>query len=343
MTKKRVTLRDIAEAAGVHPSTVSRALDPRTRSLINASMVQRIADISQRLNYRPAVALSPAPGRSRAIGVIVPNIENASFPPLIRGIGNALQARGYQAFFGNSDASETRERDLIRSFTERGLDGLVIAQVTSDNRVLQDVVLAGIPIVTISRRIDDPAISSIVHMENNGILRAMTHLVSLGHQRIAFIAGPSGIAPASERLKAYVEHREALGVSDDPRLVSFAAAYTEAEGESCVEALIAHSTHFTAIMCSNDRLALGAITALERRNLSCPRDVSVTGFNDMPMVDRIQPPLTTVRTQQYQMGIEAGKILLGLIEGNSEPQHLVLPVELVIRGSTRAISQSESR
>lgn len=343
VTKKRVTLRDVAEAAGVHPSTVSRALDPRTRSLVNDVMAQRIAAISQRLNYRPnAAAFSLRTNRSRTVGVIVPNIENAVFPPMIRGVESALLAQGYQVILGNSDGDENRERDLINNFTSRGIDGLVISQVSKDNTTIRDAAFAGTPVVTVSARTDNPAISSVVHMDNKGVLRAMTHLVSLGHRRIAFIGGPISISSASARFKAYEEHRKTLGVIDDPRLVCFGTAYTEAEGESCVEELIAHGAQFTAIMCANDRLALGTITALERSNLSCPRDVSVTGFNDIPLVDRIQPSLTTVRTQKYQMGVEAGKIILASIEGNSEPQHLVLPVELIIRGSTQAVSPPRS-
>src|SRR5690606_18256919 len=100
----------------------------------------------------------------------------------------------------------------------------------------------------------------------------------------------------------------------------------------------AASADFTAIVCGNDRLAVGAIEALSRRNLNCPEHISVTGYNDMPMMDRIHPPLTTVRIKQYNMGLEAGAILQRLIEGQTEPEHTVLPVELVIRGSTAAVA-----
>lgn len=339
MDKKRVTLRDVASAAGVHASTVSRALDPRTRHLINPAVAQRIVEISERLNYKPnAAAYSLRTNRSRTIGVVVPDIENPIFPPMIRGIESALLASGYFAILGNTDGDATRQRDLAHAFISRGIDGLIMASVSLENDAVREVARTGTPVVTVNRRLDDPAISSVVHMEENGVFRAMTHLVSLGHRRIVALAGPQNTSTGADRYAAYLRHRGQFGVAEDPELVCFANAYTESEGERCVEELIARGARFTAMMCANDRLAIGAITALERRNLSCPADISVTGYNDMPMVDRIQPPLTTVRIQQYQMGVEAGRIILAMVEGASAPQHVVLPVELVIRRSTRALS-----
>jgi len=342
VARQRVTLKDVAEAAGVHASTVSRALDPRTRSLINPTVVERIIEISEKLEYRPnAAAYSLRTNRSRTIGVIVPDIENPIFPPMVRGIESALLARGYYAILGNTDGDEGRERDLANGFMSRGIDGLILASVSREDKIVHDTAEAGTPIVTVNRRLDNPAISSVVHMEESGVLRALTHLVSLGHRRIAVLSGPQSASTGAERHAAFLHHRETLGAADDPRLICFANAYTESEGERCIEELIARGAPFTAVLCANDRLAIGAICALERRNLSCPRDISVTGYNDMPMVDRIHPPLTTVRIQQYQMGVEAGRTILGMIEGSRDPQHIVLPVELVIRGSTRALSGSE--
>lgn len=339
MARQRITLKDVAGAAGVHPSTVSRALDPRTRSLINPAVAQRILEISRKLNYRPnAAAYSLRTNRTCTIGVLVPDIENPIFPPMLRGIESALLARGYYAILGNTDSDERRERDLASSFISRGIDGLILASVSREDKIVHDTALAGTPIVTVNRRLDNPAISSVVHQEDNGVLRAMTHLVSLGHRRIAALAGPQSASTGAERHNAFLRHRDALGVADDPRLICFATVYTENEGERCMEELIARDISFTAVLCANDRLAIGAISALERRNVLCPADVSVTGYNDMPMIDRINPPLTTVRIQQHQMGVEAGRIILGMIEGSREPQHVVLPVELITRGSTRALA-----
>jgi len=339
MIRKRVTLKDVAEAVGVHPSTVSRALDSRTQHLINPKVVQRIVEASQKLHYRPnAAAYSLRTNRSRTIGVIVPDIANPIFPPMIRGIESTLLQKGYYAILGNTDGDMTRERELVQAFISRGIDGLILASVNRDDEAVREALASGTPVVTVNRRLDDPRVSSVVHMEDEGILRALTHLVSLGHRRIAFVAGPQAASTGAERLTAFRRHGAALGIVDEPGLIDIAAAYSEAEGEQCFEQLIARGGRFTAVMCSNDRLAMGVLAALARRNLNCPGDLSVTGYNDMPMVDRIQPALTTVKIRQYEMGAEAGTLALALIDGDTEPRHVVLPVQLVIRGSTRALT-----
>lgn len=344
MERKRVTLKDVAEAVGVHPSTVSRALDPRTQHLINPKVVQRIAEASQKLRYKPnAAAYSLRTNRSRTIGVIVPDIANPIFPPMIRGIEKTLLEKGYYAILGNTDGDMARERELVQAFISRGIDGLVLASVNREDDAVREAISSGTPVVTVNRRIDDPRVSSVVHMEDEGISRALTHLVSLGHRRIAFVAGPQAASTGAERLTAFRRHGESLGIAQEPGLTVIASAYAEAEGEHCIEELIARGTSFTAVMCSNDRLAVGVIAALGRRNIRCPEDISVTGYNDMPMVDRIQPPLTTVQIRQYEMGAEAGALLLSMIDGNADPRHLLLPVHLVIRGSTKAFRPERER
>jgi LacI family transcriptional regulator len=122
-----------------------------------------------------------------------------------------------------------------------------------------------------------------------------------------------------------------------PPLAAFARAFNEAEGERCTEELLVTGRPFTAIVCANDRLAIGAIAALRRHALRCPEDVSVTGFNDMPLADRLSPALTTVRVQHFRAGVEAAEIVVDMIErkDSEEPRQLVLPVELVVRESTR--------
>jgi LacI family transcriptional regulator len=121
----------------------------------------------------------------------------------------------------------------------------------------------------------------------------------------------------------------------------FADALNEAEGERCATELLAANVRFTALACANDRLAVGAVAALRQRGLSCPHDISVTGYNDMALVDRLSPPLTTIRIQQYRAGYEAGELLLSALQtdpGERRPRHLVLPVDLIVRDSTRALA-----
>ncbi|MBZ7924787.1 LacI family transcriptional regulator [Ensifer adhaerens] len=339
--KQRVTLKEIANRVGVHVSTVSRALDPKTRHRINPKVVEKIVSVSEELDYRQnTAAYSLRTNRTRTIGVIIPDITNPIFPPIIRGIEDSLAASGYVAIVGNTDGNHQRERHLMDTFLGRGVDGLVLASVERDDDALNSAIAEGVPIVTVNRRVDKPTVSSVVHDDDEGIRRVLTHLVSLGHRKIANIAGPQTFSTGAERYAAFERYRSAMGLDPDPRLVVFADAYNEIDGEGCVEELIAAGSEFSAIVCANDRLAMGAITALNRRNLRCPSDVSVTGYNDMLMVDRINPPLTTVRIHQYRLGTEAGALLQKMIGTDYSPEHMVLPVELVIRGSTQAVKKA---
>ena len=197
MAKKRVTLREVAQTAGVHISTVSRALDPNSRHLINSEIVSRIVKISQELDYRRnAAAFSLKTNQTRTIGVIIPDITNAIFPPIIRGIEDSLAAGGYLAIVGNTDGVHEREQNLLATFLARGVDGLILASVEREDHAVERASSENTPIVTVNRQVDRDNVSSVVHDETEGIRRVLTHLASLGHRRIAMIAGPRPHPPA---------------------------------------------------------------------------------------------------------------------------------------------------
>jgi len=340
--RKRITLKDVAEAVGVHVSTVSRALDPKTRHLITPAVADLIKKASDRLDYRPNVAAySLKTNRTRTVGVVLPDITNPIFPPIIRGVEDALAAHGYVAILANTDSNMRREENITGTLRARGVDGMILASVEREDEAVSRLASEGLPIVTVNRKVSDPGISSVVHDEDSGIRRMLTHLVERGHRSIANIAGPQELSTGEERYLAFERHRVALGLSNDSRLVAFAETFNEIEGERGAETILAAGSRFTAIVCANDRLAIGAIAALSRRGLACPADVSVTGYNDMPMVDRLAPPLTTIRIQQYRAGYEAAGVLFEMLQTppqDRRPSHIVLPVELIVRGSTEIVT-----
>jgi LacI family transcriptional regulator len=342
--KKRVTLRDVAAAAGVHVSTVSRALDPKTRHLITPEVVTHILKLSEQLAYRPnAAAYSLKTNRSRTVGIIVPDITNPVFPPIIRGAEDALAQQNYVAILGNTDGSPQREEEIIETMRARGVEGLLLASVKARDTVVDRLAAEGVPMVTVNRRVDDPGTPSVVHDERDGTSRILNHLVGLGHRQIAYIAGPQDLSTGRDRYLAFEEGRAALGLEPDANLVAVADTFNESAGERCAEELLARDIAFTAIVCANDLIAIGAISALRRHGLSCPEDVSVTGYNDMPLADRLLPPLTTIRVEQHKAGHAAAELLLEALSsppGERVARHLVLPVQMIIRGSTQAVSPS---
>lgn len=338
--RKRVTLKDVAQAVGVHVSTVSRALDPKTRHLITPEVADEIISASERLAYRPNVAAySLKTNRTRTIGVVLPDIANPIFPPIIRGVEDALAAEGYVAIFANTDGDMQREESITETLLARGVDGLILASVEREDEAVSSLADEGLPVVTVNRQVNDPNVSSVVHDEDEGIRTLLAHLVSLGHRRIANIALPLRLSTGEARHRAFERHRAALGLAPEDGPVVFADVLNEAEGERCADMLLTKPCDFTAILCSNDRLAVGAISALRRHGLACPDDMSVTGYNDMSLVSRLYPPLTTIRVQLYRAGHEAATLLLAALQTDPkerQPRHVVLPVELIVRGSTQA-------
>lgn len=335
---RRATLKDVAEAVGVHVSTVSRALNPETRHLITAQIVERIAQVSRDLGYLPnTAAYSLRTNRTRTVGVVVPDITNSVFPPIIRGVEDVLTPQGYATLVVNTDGRAEREAAIFEMLSARGVDGLVVASVEREDSAIRAFAQGGKPVVTVNRRTDDPTIDSVINDETEGVRHMLNHLVALGHRQIATIAGNQNLSTGQRRYEAFLRHAVEMGIEVVPSRVGFASAFNEGDGERCMEELMARGGDFTAVLCANDRLAIGAIMALRRRGLSCPDDISVTGFNDMAMVDRIDPPLTTVRIQQYRVGFSAAEVLLDRMlhpEAAHKPRHIILPVELVVRGST---------
>jgi len=340
---KRVTLKHVAKAVGVNVSTVSRALDPAATHNVSPQLAEQIRKASRKLGYKPnAAAYTLKTNRTRTVGVVVPDLSDPVFPPIIRGIEDGLGLHDYVSIVGNTDNDARREERVLDTLNSRGVDAFILATTKRRDDLISRLT-EGKPVVTIIRQSDDAGFSSVVHDEDEGIRRLLTHLASLGHREIAHIAGPQDVSTGFMRYDAFQRYRKLLGLAAADGLVAFARTFSGEEGERCAEELLAAGRRFTAVVCANDQLAIGAIAACQRRGLSCPDDISVTGFNDIPLVDRLQPPLTTVRVQHHKMGFESALLAveaLKMPEKSRKAEHLVLPIELVVRASTRALAQA---
>jgi LacI family transcriptional regulator len=336
--KRRVTLKDVADAVGVHLSTVSRALDPSSPHRVSGELAERIERASRALGYRKSSAgYTLKTNTTRTIGVIIPDITDPAFPPIIRGIEDALARRGYVAIVANTDGDARREREMVTMLRDRGVDGLLLASVEITDDPSREEWRETTPVVTVNRQVFGSDVPSVIADEAAGMDAIVTHLVALGHRHIAAIAGPQHLSTGVLRQRGFLSACAALGIGGTPP-VAVARGYREEEGERCTETLLATAPPFTALVCANDRLAVGAIAALRRRGLACPDDVAVTGFNDMIMVDRLTPPLTTVRVPKHQMGALAADMIVDLIEGKPGlDRSAMLPVDLVVRGSTARV------
>jgi len=341
MTERPATLRDVATAAGVHPATASRALNPSTRLLVSEDTAQRVLDAASRLGYRPnPVARSLRTRRSNTVGVLIPDLNNPLFPPMLRGVEDMLAERGYVALIGNTDADERRERMVFDQMRARHVDGFVLATATLRHPILNEAAEADLPVVLMNRTASGYPFSSVSVDNEQGVQAAVAHLAALGHTRIGHITGPQDTSTGVSRLRGFCDGMRSCGLDPRDEQIIEARAYSTEEGMRCCAELLSRRGDLTAIVAANDMVAVGCYSALEELQLSCPDDVSVIGFNDMPFIDRLRPPLSTVRFPHYQLGMEAAKLLLERIDGNGGPvKILYLAPELVVRGSTAPPAQ----
>jgi LacI family transcriptional regulator len=332
------TLKQVAARAGVHPATASRALNPETRILVSEDAARRVLVAAEALGYSPdPIARSLRTRRSHTVGVLIPDLNNPLFPPLVRGLEDRLAAAGYVALIGNTDGNDERERMVFEQMRARRIDGLALATARLHHPLLAEAARAGLPVVLMNRMAEDHSFPSVSVDNRRGIELAVTHLAGLGHRRIAHIAGPQDVSTGFERYQGFAAAMAASGLPVDSDLVAFAGAFSIEEGTRCGQLLLARGAGCTAVAAANDMLAVGCYGALEAAGLSCPEDMSVVGFNDMPFIDRLRPPLTTIRFPHYQVGNEAAGALLELIAGRDSPVKVrYLDPELVVRGSTRS-------
>jgi LacI family transcriptional regulator len=331
-----VTLRDVARVAGVHPGTVSRALNPETRGLVNERTAERVLEAAKELGYRPnPIARGLRTNRSHTIGVLVPDLMNPLFAAVVRGIEDGLRDGGYTPLIANTDNDAERERVAFEAMSARQVDGFIAATARRDHWLLGDEVLSGAKVVLVNRRVDSDALPAVTGDDREGVRLAVEHLAALGHERIAHLAGAQVLYTGWSRNQGFVDAMRAHGLELDPGLTVFSDAFTEREGTRCCGELLDERRDFTAVVAGNDLLALGCYDALEERGLRCPNDVSVVGYNDMPFVDRFRPPLTTIRVPHYELGSTAAHLMLEQLQGiDAPPRQLLLKPELVIRGST---------
>ena len=334
--RSSVTLRDVARAARVHPGTVSRALNAQTRALVNEETAERVIRAAEALGYRPnPIARGLKTNRSFTVGVLVPDLTNPLFPPIVRGIDDRLGAAGYTSLIANTDNDAERERNDLEAMRARQVDGFITATARLDRDFIAETEGVAEPIVLVNRRLEDSSLPAVTVDDREGVRLAVEHVAALGHRRIAHLGGPQALSTGHQRYLGFVEAMAGAGLEVDERAIRFSNAFTEPEGARVCRELLDAAPDVTAIVAGNDLLALGCYDVLAERGLRCPDDLSVVGFNDMPFADRFDPPLTTVRIPHREIGTAAADLLLErLADGAGAPRQVLLAATFVARRST---------
>ena len=337
---RAVTLKDVAREAGVHVSTASRALNEETRSELSAETADRVIAAAKLLGYQPhPLARGLRTNRSLSVGMVVPDLISPFIPPILTGAQHALSAVGYSLLIGSDDETSSRAKSAVETFLERRVDGLIVANAHLDFAPPAPVSRQVVPTVLVSRSAEDSSFPAIVGDDRAALRLLVDHLVALGHTRIAHVAGPLDISTGRFRRDGFLAAIDKAGLAPSSGRVVEAGSFHLEDGYTSCLRLLDSGEQVTAVVAANDMLALGCIDAIRARGLDVPRDISVTGYDDITLVDRLDPALTTISIPYEEMGTEAARLLLDLISNGSSTDDLpheptLLAPSLVARSSS---------
>jgi LacI family transcriptional regulator len=331
-----ITIKDVAQHAKVSITTVSHVIN--STRFVGEETRKRVHAAIEHLRYVPsAAARSLKTNRTHTIGMIIPNNSNPFFAEVIRGIESECYEAGYNVILCNSDDSPVKQSQYIRVLHEKQVDGLIVLSSGEDAGLFDLLSATGLPQVVVDRETGDRNADLVgVDHELGGYL-ATSHLLSLGHRRIACITGPLSLAPARQRVAGYERALREAGLVPSQSLLH-EADFTSASGHSAMSALLTRPQRPTGVFACNDLMALGAICAAASAGLRIPQDLSIVGFDDVALAAFTNPPLTTVAQPMHATGALAAKVLIERITGRHKPvRREVLQPELRIRQSTAAL------
>ncbi len=333
MNHERITVIDVARAAGVSKSTVSLVL--QGSPLVNKSTREKVAARISELGYvynRAAANLRQS--RSKIIGVVVNDLTNPFFAELAVGIDAAVQDAGFVQFLAHTGESPDRQKQVIASMRENGICGLIACPARGSKADdFKPLLNNNIPVVLAVRAIPASGISTVQSDNYSGAFNATRHLLDLGHKRIAFLGGFADTSVFAERWTGYRDALFAAMITLDPKM-TVASMPSRAGGVVATERVLALSNPPSAAVCLNDAVAFGVCDALRAAAREPGRDFAVTGFDDVIEAKSAVPALTTVTTDPQAIGRRAAKLLLGQIASGAKTEHIVLPVTLTIRQSS---------
>jgi DNA-binding LacI/PurR family transcriptional regulator len=329
------SLLEVARAAGVSMSTVSRAIS--RPDMVNAQTRERVEAAVRELGYRPsrvARRLRVAQGLSDLVGLVIPDLQNPFFADLARGVEDVAARDGYTVLIGNSDESVEKEARYLNAMMAEAVDGIILPPSCDCRSAAVDLARAGVPLVCVDRRLDKARADTVVVDNVRGAADATEHLIALGHRRIGYLEGKQGVSTTRERLEGYRAALAAQGIEGDPALVKSGDSRPES-GRRLAAVLLEMPDRPTALLVGNGMMTLGAVEAIHDRGLRIPDDVAVVGYDDMPWALALKPALTVVRQPGHELGVRAMELLRQRIR---EPERSITTVmlqpELVVRGSS---------
>ncbi len=335
-----VTIKDLARAAGVSHTTVSRAL--HDHPAISTQTINRIKDLAASMGYVPsATARGLKTHRTRALGVVVSNIDDPFWSEVMHGVDDVLHPNGYSFMVAATHRNKQREKEVVLMMVQRGVDGVILLapQFSSDQAYMLHSY--GLPIAIVNNEGAGEYQYLIYNDNHYGINLITRHLLDLGHQEIAYLGNMLGGLTNTEREHGFLDTIQKSGLKVNEDFIHLTKGGTPEGGFAGAQYLLSLPRVPTAIMCYNDYMAVGVYRALSQAGYQIPRDMSVVGFDDITISAYLQPPLTTLHQFKYDLGAGAARMLLEILDQNparpkeqSTQKKVSLKGQLVVRGST---------
>jgi LacI family transcriptional regulator, repressor for deo operon, udp, cdd, tsx, nupC, and nupG len=332
------SITDIARAAGVSPSTVSRALQDHPR--ISAQKRAIIRALAQEMGYQPSqVARSLVTGRTKTLGIVITDVADPFVAEVMKGAEQAGREVGYSLLFATSRRDPGQELLAARLLLGRQVDGMIVISSRAAGHYARLLGVKGFPLILVNHELNDPHAHSVRTDNREGIRQAVFHLRELGHSRIAFVAGPDGGKSSRERLEAFCQVRASMGLPDLPGWVIEGKGLLE-DGARAFRALSDMQQRPTAVLCYNDLTAIGLMAAAHEAGVRIPERISVIGYDNIALSGFTVPPLTTIDQPEEAMGRTAVENCVRALAGE-EVADVILPGALVIRKSTTRCAPEE--
>lgn len=332
-----VTIKDVAEQCGLSVTTVSLVLNNKPNR-ISEKTKEKIIKTAEELHYRPnQIAVSMVTKRTHTIGLILPDVSNLYFSELAKAIEEESALQGYTVLYGNTSDDRKKDMEYLKVFLGRGVDALIMVHshafsMEDQNKLWKLVQSSHTPILAVDRSVFLPQVPAVMVDQRMGGMAATQHLIQLGHRRIGCITGPKYVNSSTERAFGYRQALESAGIAYDPKLIY----HGDFRPQSGAEGLLPlWKQGITALFVCNDMMAMGVYQACQKEGIRIPEELSVVGYDDIFFIEYLYPPLTTVRQPVAEIGKEAAKQIIAMINGQEVGgKSTLFQPELVVRGST---------
>lgn len=332
------TLRDVAKKAEVSITTVSRVINNPEK--VSTNTRERVQKAMRVLDYKPsrvAQRLRGTKGKSKLLGLIIPDIQNPFYSNIVRGVEDVAYGNNYALILCNSDENPNKERFYLNVLRSESVDGVILPPIHQYGKVVEEIIEAGIPVICVDRKFAKEPVDTVIVDNQQGAYSAVSHLIDKGHERIAIITSVSKFSSFQERQDGYEKALRENGITLNGELVKEGDPRSSEDAREITLDLLQSENPPTALFVTNNLMGLGALTAINELDFEIPGDISLIMFDDMPWATVVSPSITTVKQPGYEMGRRAAELFFQRVE---DPEREIVEVKMapkfIVRESTAA-------